>query len=60
MAIMPYWWWPNEPETAISSKEFFDFLSARTIDWGRKINVKYAEGFTVDRIPGIKTLFDLI
>jgi hypothetical protein len=27
--------------------------------WGRAIGVPYAEGFTVDRYPGVNSLFDL-
>jgi len=50
----------NEPETPISSKEFIDNLNAKMSIWGRAINAKYAEGFTVNRYPGVKSLFDLI
>lgn len=50
----------KEPETYISSKGFMDMLEARAIDWGQKIGVKYAEGFTVKHSLGVKNLFDLI
>lgn len=50
----------NEPETPISSKEFLDHLNAKMSIWGRAINVKYAEGFTVNRYPGVNSIFDLI
>jgi bacillithiol biosynthesis deacetylase BshB1 len=50
----------NEPGTAISSKEFIDFLYARCIEFGRPINAKYAEGFKCERIPGINSLFELL
>ncbi len=50
----------NEPETAISSKEFLEFITGRSAEMGRKINVKYAEGFTMERIPGVNSLFDLL
>ncbi|MBK9399556.1 MAG: bacillithiol biosynthesis deacetylase BshB1 [Bacteroidetes bacterium] len=52
---------PNsaEPATAISSKEFLEFLYARAIEFGRPIGAKYAEGFTVEKITGISSLFDL-
>lgn len=33
----------NEPQTVIASKAFFDSISARAMDWGRIIGVKYAE-----------------
>lgn len=50
----------NEPETPISSKEFLESLNSKMSVWGRSIGVKYAEGFTTNRYPGVNTLFDLI
>ncbi|MCE3294785.1 MAG: LmbE family protein [Crocinitomicaceae bacterium] len=52
---------PNskEPKTPISGEEFFDFLRGRMAEFGRAIGVQYAEGFTVERIPGVESLFDL-
>jgi len=50
----------NEPQTPISSKEFLESLDSKMSIWGRSIGVKYAEGFTVNRYPGINSLFDLI
>ena len=50
----------NEPETPISSKEFLDSLNSKMSLWGRAIGVKYAEGYTVSRYPGVKSLFDLV
>ncbi|MBC6400125.1 MAG: bacillithiol biosynthesis deacetylase BshB1 [Ekhidna sp.] len=50
----------SEPETYISSKGFTDMLEARAIDWGQKIGVRYAEGFTVKHSLGVKNLFDLV
>lgn len=50
----------SEPETPISGKEFLEFVQARATEMGRSINVKYAEGFTVERIPAVRTFFDLI
>lgn len=49
----------NEPETPISSKEFIETLNSKMAIWGRAIGVKYAEGFTVNRYPGVESLFDL-
>ena len=49
----------SEPETAISSKEFLNFLAARAADLGRPAGMKYAEGFTSTRIHGVASLFDL-
>ena len=49
-----------EPETAISSKGFLDFLSARAIEFGRPADFKFAEGFVTERTPGINDLSSLI
>jgi bacillithiol biosynthesis deacetylase BshB1 len=50
----------KEPVTPISTKEFMEYLSAKMALWGRSIGAMYAEGFTVNRCPGIRSLFDLI
>lgn len=50
----------KEPETYISSKNFINMLDARALDWGQKIGVDYAEGFTVKHAIGVKSLFDLV
>ncbi|MCU0360169.1 MAG: bacillithiol biosynthesis deacetylase BshB1 [Bacteroidia bacterium] len=50
----------KEPETPISSKAFLDSLDAKMAVYGRAIGVRYAEGFTVNRYPGVNSLFDLI
>jgi N-acetylglucosamine malate deacetylase 1 len=50
----------TEPVTAISTKEFLDYLKGRAIEFGRPAGFQYAEGFTVERIPGIKDLTVLI
>lgn len=49
----------TEPQTPISSPEFIESLFAKMSIWGRAIGVKYAEGFTVERYPGVNNLFDL-
>jgi bacillithiol biosynthesis deacetylase BshB1 len=49
-----------EPETPISGEHFLKFISARMIDFGRRIGTDYAEGFTVERIPGVVDLTELI
>ena len=46
----------DEPETMISSKGFLEFIEARAIEFGRIIGAKYAEGFTVQRIPEVTDL----
>jgi bacillithiol biosynthesis deacetylase BshB1 len=50
----------KEPETPISSKDFLVSLDAKMAIMGRAIGVKYAEGFTVNRYPGVNSLFDLL
>ncbi len=53
---------PNskEPETPITSKNFFDSVEYRARDLGRLIGVNYAEGFTVERIIGVDNLDAII
>ncbi|MDB4094102.1 bacillithiol biosynthesis deacetylase BshB1 [Flavobacteriaceae bacterium] len=52
---------PNsqDPETPISSKNFVDSIRYRAADLGRLTGVSYAEGFNVERLPAIDSLFDL-
>ena len=50
----------TEPQTYISSPEFLRMVESRAIEFGHAIGVKYAEGFTVRRYPGVKSLLDLI
>ena len=52
---------PNskEPETPISSKNFTDSIRYRARDLGRLVGVEYAEGFTVERLPAVDSLFNL-
>lgn len=50
----------KEPETPISTKDFLEVINAKMSLWGRAINARYAEGFTVSRYPGVNNLFDLI
>jgi bacillithiol biosynthesis deacetylase BshB1 len=49
----------TEPETPISGKDFLDFILGKMRQFGRPIGVEYAEGFTVQREPGLENLFDL-
>ena len=49
----------DQPETPISSKDFFDFLEARAREFGRRINTTYAEGFTVERTLGVEDMMKL-
>ncbi len=48
------------PKTPISGKDFFDFLKARGQEFGRPINSSYAEAFKIERLVGIKSVFDLV
>ena len=50
----------TEPQTAISTPEFMESMFAKMSIWGRSINVRYAEGFTVSRYLGVNSLFDLL
>lgn len=50
----------QEPKTPISGEKYLDYVAGRMIQYGRPIDVDYAEGFTVNRIPGIDDLFHLI
>lgn len=52
--------WEDEPQTYISSPEFLEVAEARAREFGRAIQVKYAEGFTSKRMLGVNTLFDLV
>ena len=50
----------KEPVTPISGEEFIDFIKGRMMQYGRPIGVQFAEGFTVEREPGVKSFDDLI
>lgn len=49
---------PNstEPQTAISSPDFLEYIKGRAIQFGRVINTTYGEGFNVVRPLGIEDL----
>ena len=49
----------NEPDTIISSQGFLDSIRYRAADLGRISGVKYAEGFTVEKLPVLNLLEDL-
>ena len=53
---------PNsqEPETIISSQGFLDSVKYRASDLGRLSGVKYAEGFTVEKLLAIDSLDSLL
>lgn len=50
----------KEPQTPISSSNFMESISYRARNFGRIIGVDYAEGFTVERYIGVKSVFDLV
>jgi bacillithiol biosynthesis deacetylase BshB1 len=50
----------KEVSTFISSPEFLEFVKARAIHFGVPIGVKYAEAFTVNRIPGVDDIMKLV
>ncbi|UNY97827.1 bacillithiol biosynthesis deacetylase BshB1 [Zhouia spongiae] len=50
----------EEPQTPISSVNFFDSVNYRARDLGRLIGVEHAEGFTVERYLGVNSLSDLV
>ena len=49
----------SEPTSSISSKEFLENVRARTLDFGRLIDVVHGEGFTVERPVAVEDLRDL-
>ena len=49
----------SEPESFISKPGFLEFIEARAREFGHRIQVKYGEGFTVERMPGVDDLFHL-
>ena len=53
---------PNskEPESPITSKNFFESLNYRSRDLGRLVGVDHAEGFTVERYLAVNSLGDLL
>jgi bacillithiol biosynthesis deacetylase BshB1 len=53
---------PNSPEpsTPISGEEFFDFIKGRMLNMGRPAGMRYAEGFTISRVFGLKDLFEVV
>lgn len=50
----------NEPETYISSPEFFETVKARAMMLGKRIGVKYAEGYVTRKMVGISSFNSFI
>lgn len=49
----------EELDSPISGKDFLDFLKAKAAAFGRDAGFAFAEGFTVERTPGVTDLYDL-
>lgn len=49
----------DEPKTYISNPDFMQSTKARAQEFGRAIQVKYAEGFTSRKLLGVNDLFSL-
>lgn len=50
----------DEPSTYLSSLEFNKFMEARAREFGHMIGVEFGEGFTKERILGVRELGDLV
>jgi bacillithiol biosynthesis deacetylase BshB1 len=49
----------DEPETYISSPEFFESVIGRAREFGKSIGATYAEGFTSRKLLGVDSIFNL-
>ena len=45
----------SEPETYISNPDFLDVIKARALMFGKRIGVKYAEGYLTTKMVGVKS-----
>ena len=50
----------EELKSPISGEDFIEFLRAKARAYGRDAGFEYAEGFNVNRTPGVHDLFSLI
>lgn len=50
----------TEPETPITSKDFYESLTYRAQDLGRLSGVSYAEGFTTEKLMALKNFDGII
>jgi len=50
----------DEPKTYISTPEFLQSIIARALLFGKRIGVKYGEGFISEKAIGVKSLYDLM
>lgn len=51
--------WEGDPQTYISSPDFTPIIEGRAREFGKSINVKFAEGFTSRKLLGVDNLMDL-
>ena len=49
----------KELSSPISGEDFLKFIEAKARTYGRAAGFEYAEGFTVNRVIGVRNLFDL-
>lgn len=49
----------TEPETYIASKHFLENVASRHMEFGRSCGFTFAEGFTCNRITGVKNLAEI-
>ncbi len=45
----------KEPQTYLSSPEFLEAIKGRAMIFGKRIGVKFAEGFISEKTPGVKS-----
>lgn len=45
----------NEPQTYISNPDFLDVIKARALMFGKRIGIKYAEGYLTTKMIGVKS-----
>ena len=45
----------SEPQTYISNPDFLDVIKARALMFGKRIGVKYAEGYLTTKMVGVKS-----
>lgn len=62
MAFKTQFYDPNsdEPETPITSKDFYESLTYRAQDLGRLSGVAYAEGFTTEKLIALKNFDGIV
>ena len=46
----------NEPQTYISSPEFLETVKSRAMMLGKRVGVRYAEGYISEKMLGVKSL----